>query len=312
MAFALLRHGWTMTDINHILCPVDRSEIARRALLVAAALARWHDARLRVMEVVSVPLPAPSAAPAAIQGLSMDVRRGLLEELDRFAEPARSSGVPMHFTVEEGNVVNEILSEAAEHHADLIVMGTHGRSGFDRVALGSVTEKVLRRAPCPVLTVPPADTTVPVADGPPFKRIVCAVDFSDASLKGLDHAVTLAQEDDAQLFVTHVIAWPDDATLPPALAQAITSTRREWEHEKLRQLQQLVPESARTWCRPETVLRVGSPARELLRLAAERDADLIVMGVHGHGAIDRALFGATAHKVVRDARCAVLTVRTRK
>ncbi len=242
----------------------------------------------------------------------MDVRRALLEELDRFAQPARSSGVPMHFTVEEGNVVNEILREAAALHADLIVLGTHGRSGFDRVGLGSVTEKVLRRASCPVLTVPPSDTAVPLADGPPFRRIVCAVDFSDASLKGLEHAFSLAQEDDAQLFVTHVIDWPDDANLPPALAQAIASTRREWEHGKQRQLEQLVPESSRTWCRPEHVLRVGPPARELLRVAAEREADLIVVGVHGRGAIDLALFGSTTHKILRDAGCPVLTVRTTK
>ena len=301
-----------MVNIHNILCPVDRSDISRRALLVAAALARWYDARLRVMEVVSVPLPASSAMPVADQTVSMDVHRALLEELDRFAEPARSSGVPMHFTVEEGNVTNEILSEARDLHADLIVMGTHGRSGFDRLALGSIAEKVLRRAPCPVLTVPPADQIVPIADGPPFRRIVCAVDFSDASLKALEYALSLAQEDDAQLFVTHVIDWPDDSTLPPALAQAVTSTRRDWEESKRRQLQQLVPESARTWCAPEPVLRVGSPARELLRVAEEHDADLVVMGVHGRGAIDRALFGSTTHKVVRDARCAVLTVRSGK
>lgn len=301
-----------MTDIHNILCPVDRSEISRRALLVAAALARWHDARLRVMEVVSVPLPAPSAAPAAIQGLSMDVRRGLLEELDRFAEPARLSGVPIHFTVEEGNVANEVLTEASELHADLIVMGTHGRSGFDRLALGSITEKVLRRASCPVLTVPPSDTTVPIDDGPPFKRIVCAIDFSNASLKGLEYAFSLAQEDDAQLFLTHVIDWPEDATLPPSLAQAIAATRRDWEDEKRRQLQRLIPESTRTWCQPEQVLRVGSPARELLRVAAEHEADLIVMGVHGRAAIDVALFGSTTHRIVHEAACPVLTVRAKR
>ena len=298
-----------MIAINNILCPVDRSDISRRALLVAAALARWHDARLRVMEVVSVPLPAPSAAPAAVQGLSMDIRRGLLEELDRFAEPARSSGVPMHFTVEEGNVAQEILTEAAALHADLIVMGTHGRAGFDRVALGSVTEKVLRRACCPVLTVPPSDSAVPVDGGPPFRRIVCAIDFSDASLKGLEYAFSLAQEDDAQLFVTHVIDWPEDSNLPPALAQAIAATRRDWEDEKRRQLERLIPDSARTWCRPEPVLRAGSPARELLRVATERDADLIVMGVHGQRMFDTSLFGSTTHKIVRTAPCPVATVR---
>lgn len=299
-----------MTDIHAILCPVDRSDIARRALLVGAALARWYDARLHVMEVVSVPLPAPSAAPAAVRGLSLDVRRNLLEELDRFAEPARASGAPMRFAVEEGNVVNAVLAQAAELQAGLIVMGTHGRSGFDRLALGSVTEKLLRRARCPVLTVPPGDTAVPLADGPPFKRIVCGVDFSDASLKGVEHALTLAQEDDARLCLTHVINWPDDETLSPALAAAIAGTRRDWEREKHRQLERLMPASAETWCEPEVLVRVGSPARELLRVAAEREADLIVMGVHGRGAIDQLVFGSTTHHLVREARCPVLTVRS--
>jgi nucleotide-binding universal stress UspA family protein len=301
-----------MIDIHNILCPVDRSDISRRALLVAAALARWHDARLRVLEVVSVPLPAPSAAPVAVTGLSLEVRRRLLEELDRFAEPARASGVPMHFTVEEGNIVNAILGEAASLPADLLVMGTHGRSGFERLALGSVTDKAIRRAACPVLTVPPSDGAVPFEVGPPFKRIVCAVDFSDASLKALEHAFALAQEDDAELFVTHVIDWPDDASMPPALAQAITATRRDWEDEKRRQLERLVPDSVRAWCRPQHVLRVGSPVRELLRVAEEHDADLIVMGVHGRRALDRALFGSTTHAMVREAACPVLTVRARK
>jgi nucleotide-binding universal stress UspA family protein len=300
-----------VTDVRNVLCPVDRSPTSLRALLVGAALARWHDARLRVMEVVSLPLLPPSMAPVIVQGLTMEVRTALLEELDRFSDPVRRFGVPIHFAVEEGDIATGIVTEAANVPADLIVMGTHGRSGFERLALGSVTEKVLRRASCPVLTVPPNEHPLPES-GAPFRRIVCAVDFSAASIKGLEYAYSLAQEADATLWVTHVIDWPEDRTLPESLAKAVASTRREWEDEKRRQLKVLVPDTAGTYCRPERVLLVGSPAAELVRFADEKQADVIVVGVHGRGAFDLAVFGSTTHKVVREAGCPVLTIRSRR
>jgi len=297
-----------MHDIRNVLCPVDRSDISRRALTVGAAVARWHDARLRVLEVVAVPLPPLAVAPVAVQGLSMEVRRNLLDELDRFADPARAFGVPVHISVEEGDVVATIVDESKTVPAEMIVIGTHGRSGFEHLALGSVAEKVLRKAKCPVLTVPPGAPADPSARVP-FTRIVCAVDFSHASLKGLEYAFSLAQETDAQLSVVHVIDWPDDTSLPGTLAKAVASTRREWENEKRQQLRLLVPESAGTWCRPEPVLVVGRPATEILTLAKAREADLIIMGVHGRSGLDLAVFGSTTHRVVREAPCPVMTVR---
>jgi nucleotide-binding universal stress UspA family protein len=297
-----------MIDVRNILCPVDRSDVSGRALGVGAALAHWFDARVRVLEVVSSTLPPLAASPAAVQGLSIELRRAILDELERFAAPAREFGVPMYFEVEEGDVVTAVLEEAAELPADLIVIGTHGRSGFERFALGSVTEKILRRASCPVLTVPPGGVVEP-SEGPPFRTIVAAVDFSEASLKGLEYAFSLAEEDNAQIIVAHVLDWPDETSLPPALAGAVANTRREWEGTKRAQLNQLVPQAVQDWCAPEAVLLVGSPARDLVTLARERDADLIVMGVHGRGALDLAIFGSTTHRVVRHAPCPVLTVR---
>lgn len=299
-----------MHDIRNVLCPVDRSDISQRALTVGAALARWHDARLRVLEVVAVPLPPLAVAPVAVQGLSMEVRRNLLDELDRFSDPVRAFGVPVHIAVEEGDVVATIVDEAKTVPAEMIVIGTHGRSGFEHLALGSVAEKVLRKAKCPVLTVPPGAPADPSARVP-FTRIVCAVDFSLASLKGLEYAFSLAQETDAQLSVVHVIDWPDDSSLPATLAKAVASTRRDWEDEKRQQLRLLVPESAGAWCRPEPVLVVGRPATEILKIAKERQADLIIMGVHGRGGLDLAVFGSTTHRVVREAPCPVMTVRGR-
>ena len=93
---------------------------------------------------------------------------------------------------------------------DLIVLGTHGLSGVDRAMLGSVTEKVLRKASCPVLTVPPA---VETAAKVPYKRLLCPVDFSESSLNALRHALSLAEEADASLTILHVFDWPRDGNL---------------------------------------------------------------------------------------------------
>ena len=113
--------------------------------------------------------------------------------------------------VEVGQAIPHILSAAAVTHADLIVLGTHGASGFEHLLLGSVTEKVLRKAPCPVLTVPPRAHNTSAL---PFKKILAAVDFSDSSLAALGAALSVAQEADAQLTILHVLDWPEFEPMP--------------------------------------------------------------------------------------------------
>jgi nucleotide-binding universal stress UspA family protein len=199
--------------------------------------------------------------------------------------------------------------------ADLLIMGTHGRSGFERLVLGSVTEKVLRRAACPVLTVPRGvPDVVPV---PPvlFKRIVCAIDFSSCSMHALNYAMSLAQEADAHLTVVHVIELPPD--VPREVHENVLAgprSLREYialaEEDRRARLKDAIPDSVRAYCTVDTVLATGKPYREILRIAEEQKADLLVIGIHGRGAIDRLLFGSTAQHLVRQASCPVLTLRT--
>ena len=144
-----------MIDIHRILCPVDFSEPSRRALAHAVTLARWYRARLTVLHAYHVmPLApmAPEMSPAL--ALPAEVREQLRGELERFAEPAGADAVPVEFAVVEGSAAREILRRAQDDPTDLIVIGTHGRSGFERFMLGSVTEKILHRASCAVLTIP--------------------------------------------------------------------------------------------------------------------------------------------------------------
>jgi nucleotide-binding universal stress UspA family protein len=193
-------------------------------------------------------------------------------------------------------------------------MGTHGRSGFERLVLGSVTEKVLRKAACPVLTVPKAVPDVVPAPPVLFKRIICAIDFSDCSMHALNYAMSLAQEADAHLTVMHVIELPPD--VPREVHETVLAgprNLREYlalaEEDARARLKEAIPDSVRAYCTVDTVQPTGKPYREILRVAEEQTADLIVIGIHGRGPVDRLLFGSTAEHLVRQASCPVLTLR---
>jgi nucleotide-binding universal stress UspA family protein len=304
-------------EIRRILCPVDYSEFSRRALDHAVTIAKWYNATITVFHVSSfVPVVAYGPAgpiPAPIM-LTPDNRARILDALRQFAEAEGGSSVPLECDVAEGNAATEILAKSEAMSSDLLVLGTHGLSGFDRFMLGSVTEKVLRKATCPVLSVPSrAPDVVPIPSAL-FHRILCAIDFSDCSMHALTYAASLAQETDARLTVLNVVEQPfspasdrDEGPmgLPHALREYITSVEAECREA----LAKAVPESVRAYCRVETLVGEGKPYREILRVANEQKSDLIVMGVRGRGAADLLLFGSTVQHVVRQAVCPVLTLR---
>jgi nucleotide-binding universal stress UspA family protein len=296
--------------MRRVLCPTDFSDFSRRALEHAAALAGWYEARLRVLYVSSL-VPAvvgfpPMVSPVTLEPLS---RERLLQELNAFAVPATSAGVQCDFVVREGPAAAEIAEEARACGADLVVLGTHGRGGFERLVLGSVTEKVLRKAPCPVLTVSkPAEGALP-REPPELRHIVCPLDFSATSREALGYALSLAERAKARLTVLYVLEWPDKEPRHPPFD--VPEYRRHLEEDARRELRAAVPASARDWCEVSEQVVVGKPAREILHVAAAEGADLIVMGVHGHNVLDRIFFGSTAHHVVRAATCPVLTARVR-
>jgi nucleotide-binding universal stress UspA family protein len=207
--------------------------------------------------------------------------------------------------VESGPPANRILTRAGALPADLIVIGTHGAGGFEHLVLGSVAEKVLRKAACPVLTVPHhARTTSRM----PFKRLLCPVDFSESSLAALEFAFSLAQEGDAELTILHVFDAGEESLTDRPIN--VPEYRRQLEHDLTVKLDALVPDSVRSWCRPLTRTAHGKAYREILGIATEENCDLIVMGVHGRNALDLMLFGSTTNQVVRRATCPVLTLRS--
>jgi nucleotide-binding universal stress UspA family protein len=300
-----------MIAIHRILCPVDFSETSRGALEHAAALARWYDARLTALHVVPlVPTTLtfpPAISAATMEPISPETFRG---ELRRFVASVADT-VPTDLVVLSGDPARTTLDQARALESDLLVLGTHGRAGFERLVLGSVAEKVLRRATCPVLTVPPAVAEQPVAPRPPYKRILCPVDFSAASDRALRYAVSLAEEAQARLVLLHVLELFPEQDIREHGHFDVPEYRRFLEEDARRRLAEAIPGEARAWCEPVEQVGQGKPYREILRVAADDKSDAIVMGVHGRGAIDLALFGSTTNQVVRHAHCPVLTVRGR-
>jgi nucleotide-binding universal stress UspA family protein len=304
--------------ISRILCPIDFSATSAHAADLATHVAEWYSARIAALYVVPphvTPYPGLAAVdPHPAPALDVEQRRRLCEEAAHAFSRASAAGIPVDVMVNVGQPTREILDCATSLPADLIVMGTHGLSGFDHLVLGSVTEKVLRKASSPVLTVPPRARTV---SSLPFKRVLCAVDFSASSLHALTFALSMAEEAAAAITVAHVLEWPWPEPPAPALdtlpleqAFSLASYRREREVAAEARLAKLIPEGAANWCTPSTKVCHGKPYEQILRVAADDRADLIVIGVRGRNAIDRATFGSTAHHVVRTATSPVLTLRT--
>ena len=295
-----------MREIHRILCPIDLSDVSRHTVDHAVLLARWYKATITALHVCN-PLLISSAdftlggiAPPPV--LTLDDLQEVRERVRDCFESAGALDVDM--IVNSGPPADRILDCARAASADLIVLGCHGVGGFEHLMLGSVTEKVLRKARCPVLTVPARARTTSKL---PFKRLLCPVDFSEPSLAALEFAFSLAQEGDAELTVLHVFDTGDEPLTDRPIN--VPEYRRQVEHDLTRDLEALVPDSVRRWCQPATRTTHGKAYREILGIATEDSCDLIVMGEHGRNALDVMLFGSTTNQVVRRATCPVLTLR---
>jgi nucleotide-binding universal stress UspA family protein len=303
-----------MVRITKILCPIDFSEFSRHAFDRAVAIAIGHGASVTATHIVpsqATPL-FPYTEPVGVEAFMLPEgdRQRLVTELKRFLAIDGPIGVPIDCQVLDApTVYHTILIQAERLPADLIVMGTHGRSGFQRLVLGSITEKVLRAARAPVLTVGAVPDVVP-ASGSSFKQILCAIDFSECSMAALDYASSLAERADADLAVLYVVEWTpigyDPLVGPPTDLAGFRIAAETFGRERLHKV---VVESAPKPRHVVEIVSSGKPHHEILRIATERQTDLIVLGIHGRNPLDRMLFGSTAEPVVRRATCPVLTVR---
>lgn len=303
-----------MIEVTRILCPVDFSDHASRAFACACAAGRWYRAPVTALHVVTM-WPAvdvvPSLGVVTPTVTVADANRHQLQSLlDSFVAAHRPADVHVDTVVREApDVHREILAVAEETGADLIVMGTHGRSGFEHLLLGSVTEKVLRKATCPVMAIPAPVMGETARTAPHFRRILCPVDFSDGARAALAYALSLGEEEDARVTLLNVIEPAPDAADGVAPFETPGPARHaEMVAGRLERLRELVPPAARECCWVETTVEDGKASREIVRVATERGCDLIVMGAHGRGALDLLVFGSNTHAVIRAGVAPVLTV----
>ena len=293
----------SMLEIKRILCPIDFSEFSARAYLHALSLAEHYRSKVAAQHVVEI-WRHPSASFATSAGLYKEFCETLRmrgeEQLQEFVKNNRHNEIQPELVVHEGTASDSILSFAEAQKADLIVMGTHGRRGYDRLMLGSVTDRVMRRAPCPVLTVcqAPPDSEAPGekrGHGHRLSRILFCADFSENSERGLSHAFSATAEYDAELTLLHVV---EDVPSPAQTEEAIAAATER--------LDKLIPTEAGKTLKIKTAVRIGKPYRQIIQLAEEAQIDLVIAGVHGYGALDPAVFGSTTYRVIQLGPCPVL------
>jgi nucleotide-binding universal stress UspA family protein len=301
----------TAVSVKNVLVATDFSQTSEDALPYAVAISRRYGSTLHAVHVIADADFLVPSQPVDATGFTLEA--ALRESWAKMHSLAlRLEGLPHYTYVLHGRVGQVISDLIRVHQIDLLVVGTHGRSGVEKLLLGSVAEDVLRRASCSVLTVGPqvsGRAKLPVQgdhrDLPPIeidlRQIVYATDFTPNSVSAATYAISLAQEFQARITLMHVMEkYVDLDRRPGPIADAV------------QRLEELVPRDAALWCTPEHVLEYGSPAEHILRTASERNADLIVLGAqpeNGATGVATHLPWATAHKVIAHAHCPVLTVR---
>jgi len=293
-----------MPRIERILCPIDFSELSTRAYGYAQSLARHYQAKLFLQHVVDYTLPSyPYYAPDPyLIEYFQQLRENAHLKLEEFAKDPAGYGPPSDWALYEGSPAESILCFAEQKRVDLIVMGTHGRKGLDRAVLGSVAEKVLRKASCSVLVVgsPQHEFVSPgtAQDPVQLRKLIFCTDLSEFSKKAFDHAIDIAAEYQAELTLLHVLEEI------PAVGDVHGVTLR-----LLAQLEKEIAPEARRRCLIKPLVRVGKPYLEIIKQAEQAQTDAVIMAVRGRNALSLAVFGSATYRVIQLGPCPVLAVR---
>jgi nucleotide-binding universal stress UspA family protein len=300
-------------SLNNVLYATDFSATSESAFPYATAICRRFDSTMHLAHVLSdtnVLLMTGGVDYVSVGTMYKDARSEAREKIQQLT--TRLGKIPYQTYLLPGQVWTNLSGIVRERNIDLIVLGTHGRSGFGKLLLGSVAEDILRHAPCPVLTVGPRvcgraklpDFCTNGGELAPveldLRHILCATNVTPVSPEVASIAIALATEFEAQLTLMHVIEKYTNPQDRPALIE--TGAER---------LQAAVPSDATLTHAPETVVEVGSPPECIVKVAWERAADLIVLGAHPAN-LTTHLPWTTVHYVVAHAPCPVLTVRAKR
>jgi len=294
-----------MTTIQRILYATDFSPISEPAWDSAKQFGRLFGAEVVLLHVVPpLPvLPTKGNLPELYDELIQSARREAEAGFDRLLASVAGSGINVRIHLEDGPPAQRILEVAAKEAADLLIVGTHGRTGLSRAIFGSVADRLVRQAPCPVLTVQPTLREVPRRE---IRRLCYATDFSPTARAAWPWVVAIARPSGAQVDLVHVTFQPvpDRHLSAEALARMTHMLHEQGRTEAERFLagSELPREQIRL------CLTHGNPGEQIVHRAYEQADDLIIMGTHGWSAVVRWMLGSVAHHVIQAAPCPVLTI----
>ena len=295
-----------LPQLQTILVATDLSPTSNAALRVAAELAVTHHSRLIIAHVIERPDTHASGI------FDYSVETGIMADADAALREAVSH-LPGEFTTAlvdvrllHGRALPELLRLAGQSRVDLLVTGTHGRAGLDQIVLGSIAEKLARKAPCPVLVVRPDFHDAH------FSRPLVAVDFSDDAARAVRRGLELCQRFGLRkLALLHVYEVPTRY-----LKEGVTP------QEASERVREQVEQTAREWLEKfsgqhdgitlELTLQAGTPATAIPEFAVANETDLIMMGTRGRTAAARMLMGAVSEKVLRSARVSLWAERSER
>jgi nucleotide-binding universal stress UspA family protein len=301
MSTASVASVQTRISLQNILVATDFSPCSEAAIPYALGLAKRYGSKVFTVYVMPHQVLVESAQPDPVQA-----RRTAERKLAEVAKTEAAQGIKHEEVIREGEVPDVITNLVRKQRIDLMVMGTCGRKGVDKLLLGSVAEAIFRIAECPVLTIGPRVVRGPKPDGA-LRRILYATDFGPESVNALPFALSFAEENRAQLTLLHVSAEPPPLLTEPEPGGMPVVDPRDVVKTTESQLRKLIPAGVSLWQEPTFMVQFGPPAEIMLKIA-EQDFDMIVLGVKRPKALTKHVGASVAYKVISESPCPVLSV----
>lgn len=292
---------------ERIAVPTDFSETAATAHALASEIGAFYDSKIDIVNVIDATVYAYAGYPLA--SLSSDLMNGAEEALNKVELPASARELEVNRFVLSGTPDQAIVEHTKHHNVDAIVIGTHGHGAVARFFLGSVADKVIHAAECPIIVTkePKGAIKHPVKKEKPINKILFPTDFSECATGALNRAISLAEDFNAELYVLHVV---DDSLISTRVESERNIILKELRRHALEEMKTQLPDHLLENFDTIGAVTKGDPAKETAAYAESHHCDLIVIGSHGRTGVNRALLGSVADKVIRLANCPVLIEKT--
>lgn len=302
-----------MKSYKQVVVPIDFSDTSREAVPYAYKIALGYGSKITLLHAVTLfdydpyskkqKFPDADTLYAGVEATADAYCSEIIDEVNKQSKELQITKV-----TERGISPHEVISGyAREHKVDLIVMATHGRSGLSNVLLGSVTEKVIQTAPCPVMVVKKpkhADLKKLL-----FNNILVPTDFSESSYNAMEYALDLAKKYRSRITLMHAVEVRFHPAYYAGGVESIFELDPDVKPRIQARLEAFLQSLDLTGVEVTTLVTDGSSHNEIVKTAESQQHDLIVMSTRGHDEIADYLVGSTTDRVIKRAPCPVFVVR---